>query len=98
METFNAATEHFTVLPVSLPPQLQLAASVAFIASGELCLLTNGKQLGRWRIETERKFRLSYTSQGSHSTQQPVIVDSLVFIANTGEVQKLSLETYSFLD
>jgi len=49
-------------------------------------------------IETECKFHLSTTSKVSGSTQQPLIVGSLVLIACKGEVQKFSLKTYSFLD
>jgi len=97
VETFNADTEVFAVLPVSLPPQLRARPSVAFIAHGELCLVTGNKQMARWKIETEREFRLYDTKQGSCSTQQPLLVGSLVLIASCREVQKFSLETYSFL-
>ena len=97
METFNAETETFAVLPVSLPSLHQGNSSVAFVANGELCLLTTGKQMVRWKIETEREFRLSNTNRPCWSTQQPLIVDSLAFIAYMGKVQKFSLNTYSFL-
>lgn len=99
VETFNTETELFDLLPVSLPPSLRFFnGSVAFIADGELCLLTGEKQLARWKMETESKFRLSAIDRGSWSNQQPLVVKSEVFIAYGRDVQKFSLKTYSFLD
>ena len=98
VETFNVETDTFTVLPISLPARLLPYSSVAFVVKGELCLLTYGMQMVRWKIETEHKFRLAHTSQGSCSTQLPLVVGSLVLIACMGEVQKFSLKTYCFLD
>ena len=98
VETFNAATETFTVLPITLPSLLTPTTSVAFIANGELCLLTKCKQMARWKVETECDFRLSRTSRSSWSTQQSARVGSLVFIAYFGTVQEFSLDTYYFLD
>ena len=97
VETFNPEKQSFTVLPVSLPPDLRDRRSVAFIANEELCVLTNDKQMVRWKIDCEREFRLSNTTQDSWSNQQPLIVGSLVLIACKGAVQRFSLETYSFL-
>lgn len=98
VETFNAETETFTLFPVSLPQELRFTMSVAFIAYGELCILTDEKQIALWNIDTEREFRLFNTDRWSWSCQQPLIVGSFVLIAYKGEVQKFSLETYSFLD
>ena len=96
VETFNAETETFAVLSVSLPPELHYAWSVAFFAGEELCLLTNAKQMVRWKIASE--FSLSASNNYSWSTQQPLLVNSLVLIVCLGGVQRFSLETYSFLD
>jgi len=47
-ESFSPATETFTVLPVSLPADLVLGCgSVAFVANGELVLLSQLKQVAR---------------------------------------------------
>lgn len=71
--------------------------SVAFVVSGELSILTNGRHMGRWNIERENQFHLSATDRICCSCQPPLIVDSLVLIANDGRVEKLSLESYSFI-
>ena len=70
VETFNAEAETFAVLPVSLPV-LSSIWSVAFIARGELCLLTEKNEMARWKIETECEFHISQTNKASSSTQQP---------------------------
>ena len=99
VETFHAETETFTRLPISLPAYFNSGCkSVAFIGKGEMCLLTDKKQIACLKVETERAFRVSDTNQSSWSTQQPLKVDSLAFIACARTVQKFSLETYSFLD
>ena len=77
-------------------------ASVSFVANGELCVLTRRKQLGRWRIESEGEFRLFQTERECWSSQPPLIVNSLVLIANNslgrpGVVEKFSLESYAFI-
>ena len=98
VETFSPETETFTVLPVSLPPQLALGrCSVAFVFNEELCLLTQGKQMARWKIGVEREFRLFNTGKVIWSNQQPLIVDSIVLIAHGGGVKQFSLQTYSEL-
>ena len=90
VETFSAETQLFAVLPVSLPLQLEANWSVAFIVKGELCLLTIGKQMACWKIESECEFRLARINKTSFSTQQPLIVGSLVLIACLGKVQQFS--------
>jgi hypothetical protein len=98
IETFEAETETFAVLAISLPPLLRLGfGSVAFVASGELCFLTQGKQLARWRIETDYGFSVFDTSECSWSHQHPLVLNNLVLIAYCGAVQQFSLETYSFI-
>lgn len=98
VETFSPQTEIFTVLPVSLPPQLSLnCSSVAFVAFGELCILTYNKQIARWRIQSESEFRVSNTDRECYSNQQPLMLRNEMLIASCGRVVKLSLETYSFL-
>lgn len=94
IETFDPETETFAVLPVSLPPELTLKqASVAFIANEELCLLTCGRQLARWKIDTESEFRLSW-GESIWSNQQPLIVGPVVLIACRGGVVHFSLKIY----
>ena len=59
VESFSPTTETFTVLPVSLTPDLVLGfGSVAFIINGELVLLTGCQQIARWKVE-EAHFRVS---------------------------------------
>ena len=98
VEVFNPGTETFKVLLIPLPAQLVLGCcSVAFVANGELCLLTNNKQKACWKIESECDFRLSYTSRKYWSNQQPRIVGTQVLIACNGRVVKLNLELYNFI-
>ena len=48
VESFSPNTETFTVLPVSLPQDfLTVNGSVAFVANGELILLTWNEQIAR---------------------------------------------------
>lgn len=96
IETFDLNTETFAVLPVSLPSELILAkASVAFIYNGELCLLTEGKQMARWEINSAREFRLSNTGEIIWSNQQPLIVGSTAYIACLGDVKRFNLKSFS---
>ena len=84
VESFNPSTEVFTVLPISLPQQLRLNShSVAFVSNGELFLLTNDMQKARWKIETEREFRVSTTGRNCSSTQPPRVSGQLVFTSST---------------
>ena len=69
---------------------------MAFIVNKELCLLTTGNQMARWKIDTEREFRLSDTGKTIWSNQQPLIVGSLVLIACFGGIMPFNLETYTF--
>jgi len=103
IETFDPRTETFTVLPVSLPPDMKYL-SVAVVAHQELCILTSGEQgeeqqMGLWKIETESEFRRSVSQKGCCSCQPPLIVGSVVLIANiwANRVEKFSLESYSFI-
>lgn len=96
MEAFRPQTEDFTDLGVTLPPQFETDPySMAFVARGELCLLTT-KQLARWKIEST-SVGVSTTNKKCWSTQPPYVMDSQVLIANWGSVQKFSLETYSYI-
>lgn len=98
VETFTPANEMFNVLRVSLPMQLTLGcSSVAFVAYGELHLLTEKKQRVSWKIESEGEFRLSSIDKGCSSTQQPLVVGTKVLIANEGKVLRFNLETNRFL-
>jgi len=97
IETFNADTHTFALLPISLPDSLIINVdSVAFVADGELCLLTNCKQMARWKIQTEREFRVLGTNRNIWSRQQPLIIGSFAFIAYKLKVLKFNLQTYSF--
>lgn len=95
IESFSPDTEMFTELRVTLPTQMQGFESVAFVSRGELCVLGN-RRLGRWVIDWEKEFRLSATSKDCSSSQPPLIVGSLVLICNGWNVEKFSLENYSF--
>lgn len=100
IETFSPETETFAVLPVTLPPKMKGWESVSFVVSGELCILTNNRQMGLWKIASERKFRLSRLSKECWSCQQPLVGDSLVYIADNSccvRLEKFSLQTYSFV-
>ena len=100
IETFSPGTETFAILPVTLPAKMKGWESVSFVVNGELCILTNNRQMGRWKIESERKFRLSRSNKESWSCQQPLIVDSLVYIADNSccvKLEKFSLKTYTFI-
>lgn len=98
IETFNPESEVFAVLAVALPGQLALGfTSVAFIAFGELCMLTGGKQMVRWRVDRDNEARLAYIDRDCYSSQQPVIEGNEVLIGCKGKLVKFSLETYSFL-
>jgi len=101
LETFCPQAETFTDLIVAFPPQLKgsFCYSVAFVASGELCLLTANKQMARWKIESEAEFRIAEVDRSCCSTQSPLIVGSMVLIANgsSGRVEKFDLGSYAFL-
>lgn len=100
VESFNPETETFQDLPVTLPTQLELGCDcVAFVVNGELCVLTEAKQLARWKIGSGASFLLSATRESCWSSQPPLILDSLVLIANasSGRVDKFNLETYAFI-
>lgn len=95
VETFNPRTETFTVLPVSLPADLKLGwGSVAFVADGELILLTYQKQAARWEIEQECGFRVSATDRECWSLHPPLVVGTVAFVANIHgpKVEKWSFE------
>lgn len=97
VESFSPQTEICTVLPVSLPLQLTLGYnSVAFVASGELCVLTQHSEMARWRVDSESEFRFSATNKECYSRQPPLVMGKEVLIALKGTVVKFSLETYSF--
>ena len=97
METFNPLTLSFTVLPISLPPQLRVGGgSVAFVVDEELRVLTDDRQMLRWKA-TEREFRISNTEEVMWSNQPPLIVGSMVLIVSCGGVDQFSLDTYSFI-
>lgn len=97
IESFNPETETFIDLPLSFPRQPHLFSSLAFVAYEELFLLTNSKQMARWKINEERQFRISTTLKECWSTQPPLVLDSMVLIACTGRVQKFSLELFALL-
>jgi hypothetical protein len=98
IESFNSQTEGFAVLSLSLPLHLKLGlGSVAFVADGELCLMTYRKQLVRWNVESDGEIRLIEAERWCCSTQAPRVRKSEVLIACCGQVVRLSLETYTFL-
>ena len=99
VESFSPYTETFTVLPVSLPPNLNLGwSSVAFVAKGELFLLTENKQMARWKVG-ESHLRVSATDRRCSSFHPPLIVGTQVYIANKNglKLEKWSLEAGRFV-
>lgn len=99
MESFDPERETFTELPVFLPSQLELGCDcAAFIANGELCVLTEAKQIARWKIDSEAGFRLYETKESCWSSQPPMVIGSMVFLANacSGRVDRFNLETNAF--
>jgi hypothetical protein len=96
IETFSPEAEAFHVLPVFLPSQMLEIDSISFVANGELCILTDNKQMGRWKIQSEREFSCTTTTKMCWSTQSPVIFNSFVLILSYGRVVKFSLESYTF--
>jgi len=98
IESFDSQTEEFTVLALALPQQLKLGlGSVAFVARGELCLVTYRKQLAQWNVEKETEFRLLEAERWCCSTQCPRVMESEVLIACCGQVLRFSLQFYTFL-
>ena len=98
VESFSPHTETFTVLPVSLPPNVKLGCgSVAFMANGELILLTGGKQMARWKVG-ESHFHVSAMDRECSSFHPPLIVGTQVFIANAVslKLEKWSLKANRF--
>lgn len=85
VESFSPLTDTFTVLPVCLPAQLQPSASVTFVARGELVVLTNSKQVARWKVESEGFFRVSATDRECASFHVPRIVGTVAYIANNAD-------------
>lgn len=100
IEIFSPATEVFSVLPVSLPPEMKGFFSIAFVAHGQLYVLTSGKQMGRWKIDSKSEFSLFATTKGCCSTQPPLVMDTLVLIANhyfeSKGVERFSLQSCTF--
>ena len=98
IETFDPDTDTFEKLSISLPREVEYGcASVTFVTQGELVLLTAGKQMARWRIETELEFRVFRVDRQCCSTQPPLVLDSLVLIAHSGQVETFSLESFTFI-
>jgi len=101
IEIFSPVTEDFSVFPVSLPPTMKGSFSVAFVVHEELYVLTSGKQMGKLKVGSEKEFRLFATAKGCCSTQPPLVVDTLVLIANdyfeNKGVEKFSLQYNTFI-
>ena len=72
--------------------------SVAFVANGELLLLTGSMQMARWKVG-EAHFSVSAVDRKSYSLHPPLIVGTEVYIANRNgpKVEKWSLELSRFL-
>lgn len=81
MGTFNPESETFAVLPITLPPELTLyGGSVTFIYKDKLCVLTGNRELLRWKVDKERKFRFTNTGEILWRWQQPLIVGLMLLI------------------
>lgn len=100
MEAFNPLSELFTELPISLPSQLELGCDcVSYVINGELCILTEAKQFARWEIGSEAGFRVYETKESCWSSQPPMVIGAMVFIANacSGRVDRFDLKTNAFV-
>lgn len=100
IESFSPVTDTFTELLIALPAQMTLrCGSVAFVASGELCIVTCDQQIGRWKIAEEAEFRFAEADKACFSTQPPLVVKSLVYMASNdnGKMEKFSLQSYTFV-
>ena len=103
VEVFDPGTDTCTEMPVSLPPHFDLdCPSVSFVAKGCLILFTWSRQAAYWEIDLESEFRVRTTDRSCHSAQIPLVLDSLVLIANYAyspdlRVERFSLQSYSFL-
>jgi hypothetical protein len=99
IETFSPETEAFKLLSLELPHEMIGFPSVSFVSNGELFVFNGKKQMGRLMIESERWFRLSHTYTKCRSSQPPLIVGTIAFIANNyyQRVEKFSLESFTFL-
>ena len=98
VEVFLSETEAFEELAIVIPGQLRLGwRSVAFVAHGELCVLTEGEQVARWKMESSAEFQVSNTKRPCWSTQPPRREGEEVLIAYDGQVVKFNLETFAFV-
>jgi len=95
IEKFSTETDVFAQISVPLPGQLQ-SPSVSFISNGELYLLTDSQKLGCWKVESREEFRVSDTNKRCWSSQLPLVVGSVAYIAYGGAVERFSLETFAF--
>ena len=99
VEVFSTIEETFTLLPIQLPMEMSIGTftgSVAFIVEDELCLLTDKKQIIRWKVGGEDLIRCGYSGKGTWSTQQPLRCGENIMIAYNGTVQVFNLNTFSF--
>ena len=97
VESFDPSTEAFTRLAVQLPYGLEIGCrSVTFSANDEICLLTEGKQIARWKVNKDKDFKLKGMKEGCWSNQPPLLVGSKAIIASEGRVRVFSLETFTF--
>lgn len=87
----------YSDLSIDWPWPIHPADSVTFTDGEELCLVTYGGQLVRWRLG-ESQVRLEKANQGCASTQQAVVVGELVLVAFQGHIKRFSLDSHSFLD
>jgi len=99
IESFSLETETFAELPVTLPAVMNMNRSVAFVSGGELCVLTHCGHLGWCKLDSDREFHLVSMDRSCWSTQPPLIVDSLVFIANNtiGKVMTFNMQDKRFV-
>jgi serine/threonine protein kinase len=97
IETFNPQTDSFNMLRVSCPLN---GISVSFVVEGEIYVLTENSQMGRWKIGSESRFEESVTNKPCGSSQPPLVLGSIVLIANNcngiERVEKFDLRTFTF--
>ena len=103
IETFSVISEKYRILGVALPSSLS-NSSVAFVAEGEMVVVTYSKQVGRWRIGTEEEFRTKSLSMRDYhsglSNIPPVKIGRDVYWVrwNDGAPVKFNLDSRTLTD
>ena len=99
IETFSLTAETFSEVSVRLPETLT-GYSTAFIADGELTIVTSDYKIAWWKIKSEAVFRSNYTNRGCSSNSPPLQMGREVMIVSDQLdcLLRFSLETGAFVE